>query len=39
MKSWQEDLLDIASNHETCERDVFKSIEGAAIALEFEHVA
>lgn len=39
MKNWQEDLLDLISNGATCEREVFKSIEAAAIGLGFEHVA
>jgi LuxR family transcriptional regulator len=39
MKSWQEDLLDLVSDNATCERELFRRIESAAIALGFEHVA
>lgn len=39
MKSWQEDLIDVVSEDATCEREVFKRLEDAAIALGFEHVA
>lgn len=39
MKSWQEDLLDVASGDSLCEREVFRRIESAALALGFEHVA
>ena len=39
MKSWQEDLLDLASNCTTCELEVFRRLEGAVTALGFEHVA
>lgn len=39
MKSWQEDLLDLVSGNATCEREIFRRIEDAAIGLGFEHVA
>jgi DNA-binding CsgD family transcriptional regulator len=39
MKSWQEDLLDLASGKAMCEREIFRRVEEAALALGFEHVA
>ena len=39
MKSWQEDLLDLASDTAACEREIFRRVEAAALALGFEHVA
>lgn len=39
MQSWQEDLIDVVSEDATCEREVFRRLEDAAIALGFEHVA
>lgn len=39
MKSWQIDLLDILSDEAMCQRAVFRRIESAAFALDFEHVA
>lgn len=39
MKNWQEDLLDLLFASSACEQEVFKRIEEAAIALEFERVA
>jgi DNA-binding CsgD family transcriptional regulator len=39
MKSWQEDLLHLVSNKVPYEREIFKCVEGAALALGFEHVA
>ncbi|MEJ8825347.1 autoinducer binding domain-containing protein [Variovorax humicola] len=39
MKCWQEDLLDIVFDDATCELEVFRRIEDAALALGFDHVA
>lgn len=39
MKSWQEDLLDLVLDKATCEREIFRRVEDASLALGFEHVA
>jgi DNA-binding CsgD family transcriptional regulator len=39
MKSWQEDLLDLVPDTVACEREIFRRVEEAALALGFEHVA
>lgn len=39
MKSWQEDLLDLVPGKAPCEREIFRRVEDAALALGFEHVA
>lgn len=39
MKSWQEDLLDLVPDKAMCEREIFRRVEAAALALGFEYVA
>lgn len=39
MKNWQEDLLDLVADKGACERELFRRVEDAALALGFEHVA